>query len=61
MCKQYTIAGISSQLSVFLLWLLTYEVCVLQGDSHGMDEHDLLEHQQRVRTAIFMFSYLLRL
>lgn len=42
---------------MFLLWLLlTYEVCVLQGD--GMDEHDLLEQQQRVRAAIFMFLLL---
>lgn len=32
-------------------------VFVLQGDSHGMDEHDLLEQQQRVRTAILMFTY----
>lgn len=31
-----------------------HEVCVLQGD--GMDEHDLLEQQQRVRAAIFMFT-----
>lgn len=37
--------------------VLTYEVCVLQGDSHGMDEHDLLEQQQRVKKAVFMFTY----
>lgn len=45
-------------MSVFVLCVvLTYEVCLLQGDSHGMDEHDLLEQQQRVKTAVFMFTY----
>lgn len=28
--------------------------CVLQGEAHGMDEHDLLEQQKRVRTSLLI-------